>query len=1366
MKRYCVVIILLLEAIFPIRNVSRVSSQSLLECDSPFLAGIYEIWIPDLLDAARGEGVASQLPGRWGGPADAYRHLVLSAELTRKYGEERARYLLNAHEVDWGSTDYLFNCSIQDPLIETESVDAMDLYNNEIGIMIGLYLQATNGTWQDVKSLAREVIDQSLNGWTIQDITSNWYITSNYIFIESKENTVTLSNGLTTRSISLIIPSGWRLHPNGNSPENANWPQASQNWLDNFVYEDGNLALSYDGSGGTVDIMNPEFHNISIATQEDGSIRLIILDKRTQQTSFFDITSSILVAQIADSLGISASEFIEANDFLAYQSIPDGIYINVLANEGLRATLPGGISMDVSELVLRVQLGLPIIAPSNDDCCRELDVLELYTISTNTELWQTDVAFTPDGTAIVYIVEDSPDGPRSIVVTDILSQSPIAELNNLNRVEQFVLSPTQDFVVFLENDSIKLWNWKSDQVETLWSHEFEGGCLVDVSIYPTGSVIGVTTDCVADQYAAYLIDVDSGEILARLPSRTTTAYTPEIVFHPTEEIAVLIDADKLRYFDIQNISNGQVLQPYKGLPIGGLTGLFTPDGEHLITASVDYAKPNSFNIEMGMSEAAIGNITVYDSATDEMILSLDGHNSDSVFNITIDPFGCIFATGGLFDESMRPGLVDSSLRLWNSTNGESLAVLDYEDGIVSLAFNVSGDLLAVRTRTGEIRILDMSSIPAHVSESRCDTFSNLSDLTIENGQSEEALPTTAIETPFIVEPLNDVIDIQFNYDLPQQDIIINGASGSEKLIVDGNIIFGGNNLTIFDEQATLTNVSSLAVYDDVGNGVCVYIIHRDPLNQADIVLYCPERPYHRIVVRDFHTGMFGLDQLSDQSIEYVNVSLDTLAIDIQSSHNQQVINTTNLPSTYPPAGYSTLLTRSGYLQLEYWTFEEDFLDFGGSGYSYQPVYMNRYPRYEVAVDSTTVLDFSQVLSDVVVDLARREAVVYSDDQRVVETYPIAFPDVIQPSSEEHIVTIYGTPEGVELGFVEALGSRGRLVFIGGGGVNDLWIDGTRVELIDGNRLSRIGIVSGLNKERIYLTGDAVPLGDGMHELIAGETNFTLEFVDGDLQYRSLIGGFLTIKDFQNGMFGITGIVEAPNYEAPIGDSSLQQDNTSWSPVEREFDGVTMVLVPAGCFMMGSDDLWDDARPAHRQCLEEPFWIDKYEVTNSQFGSSGWYEDDNQPRDTVNWLDATAYCQDRGARLPTEREWEYAARGPEGLAYPWGNEFLADNVVFFQNAEFMTNIVGSKLDGVSWVGAHDMSGNVAEWVSSRYYSFPYDESDGREDSNETDAGGVMYVARGGSYEDTGERVRADYRFAFDGNYAHNGLGFRCARNYDG
>jgi formylglycine-generating enzyme required for sulfatase activity len=239
----------------------------------------------------------------------------------------------------------------------------------------------------------------------------------------------------------------------------------------------------------------------------------------------------------------------------------------------------------------------------------------------------------------------------------------------------------------------------------------------------------------------------------------------------------------------------------------------------------------------------------------------------------------------------------------------------------------------------------------------------------------------------------------------------------------------------------------------------------------------------------------------------------------------------------------------------------------------------------------------------------------------------------------------------------------------------------------------------------------------------------------------------------------------------------------------------MVLVPAGCFEMGStDEQVDDAirqceklrgagncernwyqgeQPVATQCFEEPFWIDVYEVTNLQYGSSGEWPGDELPREQVNWADAARHCRRRGARLPTEAEWEYAARGPDGLAFPWGDAFKRA-LVNSCDASCAWNLIGTRVDdgyadtapvgsfagGASWVGAMDMSGNVWEWTSSFYMEYPYSATDGREVGGSTDGSGRR-VLRGGSWFHSGlDLLRSAARYAVSPDFTDYTVGFRC------
>ncbi|MBI1276496.1 MAG: SUMF1/EgtB/PvdO family nonheme iron enzyme [Anaerolineaceae bacterium] len=220
-------------------------------------------------------------------------------------------------------------------------------------------------------------------------------------------------------------------------------------------------------------------------------------------------------------------------------------------------------------------------------------------------------------------------------------------------------------------------------------------------------------------------------------------------------------------------------------------------------------------------------------------------------------------------------------------------------------------------------------------------------------------------------------------------------------------------------------------------------------------------------------------------------------------------------------------------------------------------------------------------------------------------------------------------------------------------------------------------------------------------------------------------------------------------------------NTDWVPQFFTFSGYEMALVPVGCFLMGSTEGQDDEKPVNPQCFDQPFWIDRYEVTNKQFGSDGNIKGDNHPRDSVTWFQARDFCVQRGARLPTEREWEYAARGPSNLVYPWGNDFLTDRAVYSDNSNGQSAEVGSRPAGNSWVGASDLSGNLVEWVSSIYELYPYIATDGRESNENTNNGRALH---GGSWFNPASALRASFRRWNNPLYQYFDFGFRCARSY--
>lgn len=203
----------------------------------------------------------------------------------------------------------------------------------------------------------------------------------------------------------------------------------------------------------------------------------------------------------------------------------------------------------------------------------------------------------------------------------------------------------------------------------------------------------------------------------------------------------------------------------------------------------------------------------------------------------------------------------------------------------------------------------------------------------------------------------------------------------------------------------------------------------------------------------------------------------------------------------------------------------------------------------------------------------------------------------------------------------------------------------------------------------------------------------------------------------------------------------------------------MVLIPAGEFLFGEDSQSPDERP-RRQVFVEAFYIDKYEVTNVQFKAvfaAHTYEEgfDNWPVTNVTWEQATAYATATGKRLPSEIEWEKAARGADGREYPWGELFNSSlaNTGGDANAKIME--VGQFRGGASPYGCLDMAGNAYEWTSSWYKAYPGNPE------VKKDYGQVYRVLRGGSYQTRSYDVRCAKRHYARMDATRQDYGFRCA-----
>jgi formylglycine-generating enzyme required for sulfatase activity len=237
------------------------------------------------------------------------------------------------------------------------------------------------------------------------------------------------------------------------------------------------------------------------------------------------------------------------------------------------------------------------------------------------------------------------------------------------------------------------------------------------------------------------------------------------------------------------------------------------------------------------------------------------------------------------------------------------------------------------------------------------------------------------------------------------------------------------------------------------------------------------------------------------------------------------------------------------------------------------------------------------------------------------------------------------------------------------------------------------------------------------------------------------------------------------------------------------DGTPMVVFPEGEFLMGTSisnrDGGRDEYP-QRTIFLDPFALDIYEVTNARYfmfiKATGHRVPEN-PRDAkltvwkgsivpqafqdhpvmnVDWYDAAAYCAWTGKRLPTEAEWERAARGPKGRRFPWGEteptRVLANYLNQWRNGAGLEP-VGSHPQGASAEGVQDLQGNVWEWVADWYDPNYY--ANGPTRNPQGPSSGTRKVIRGSGWESEAPMLRSAHRLSSDPKNRNHSLGFRCA-----
>jgi len=226
----------------------------------------------------------------------------------------------------------------------------------------------------------------------------------------------------------------------------------------------------------------------------------------------------------------------------------------------------------------------------------------------------------------------------------------------------------------------------------------------------------------------------------------------------------------------------------------------------------------------------------------------------------------------------------------------------------------------------------------------------------------------------------------------------------------------------------------------------------------------------------------------------------------------------------------------------------------------------------------------------------------------------------------------------------------------------------------------------------------------------------------------------------------------------------------------------MIRIPAGEFLMGTNERFSDEGPQHSVRLDA-YFIDRYEVTNLQYRKfidethrrAPQHFDHRQvpegkadhPVTFVTWYDARDYCAWAGKRLPTEAEWEKAARGTAGRVFPWGDEFdirKANTPVRWGRVgvEGDTTPVGAFPEGASPYGLYDMAGNVWEWTDSWYLAYPGNAT------RSENYGEIYKVLRGGSWWDCsfykcGISAPSYNRSFFNPRVKNNTFGFRCAKD---
>ncbi len=250
------------------------------------------------------------------------------------------------------------------------------------------------------------------------------------------------------------------------------------------------------------------------------------------------------------------------------------------------------------------------------------------------------------------------------------------------------------------------------------------------------------------------------------------------------------------------------------------------------------------------------------------------------------------------------------------------------------------------------------------------------------------------------------------------------------------------------------------------------------------------------------------------------------------------------------------------------------------------------------------------------------------------------------------------------------------------------------------------------------------------------------------------------------------VAASPGYG--LGRPEPEPTPTPTVPWTRLADGMGMVYVQSGEFQMGSDQegAMEIERPRHRVVLEA-FWIHRTAVTNRQYrgcieaGACGGlladHPHDDLPAVGITWHQAVGYCMWVGGRLPTEAEWEKAARGTDGRRYLWGDAEPTCDRANFLDCKAGLAPVGSYPEGATPFGAHHMAGNIWEWVEDQYTESYYEPSPSEDEDDH-----AIYdwrILRGGCHVSRAWDLRSSHRNWARVDASSTLHGFRCAFDAD-